>query len=106
MAPVPPRRKSLNDLLVAIVGDAEAVYFQPDSDVEMQYPCIVYERDNSSVQHADNAPYRSALRYQVTYMAYDPDSDVVEKLLALPYCSFNRHFATSGLNHDVFQLYH
>lgn len=105
MVPAPPKRKDLNDLLKELSG-SEFVYFQPDDDTVMQYPCIVYERDNSSVQHADNQPYRSALRYQVTYMAYDPDSDVIDKLLALPLCSFNRHFATSGLNHDVFVIYH
>lgn len=105
MVPAPPRRKSLNDLLIEVLG-TNNVYFQPDANMTMQYPCIAYERDTSSVQHADNQPYRSALRYQVTYMAYDPDSDVVEKLLALPLCSFNRHYATSNLNHDVFVLYH
>jgi hypothetical protein len=105
MVPAPPRRKSLNDLLIEVSG-TDQVYFQPGPDDTMQYPCIVYERDDSSVQHADNQPYRSALRYQVTYMAYDPDSDVIDKLLALPLCSFNRHYATSGLNHDVFVLYH
>jgi hypothetical protein len=105
MAPAPPRRKSLNDLLKELLG-TDFVYFQPGPDVDMQYPCIVYERDNSSVQHADDLPYRSAQRYQVTYMDYNPDSDVVAKLLALPLCSFNRHYATSGLNHDVFMLYH
>lgn len=105
MAPAPPRRKALNDLLKEVLG-SDNVYFQPPDDATMIYPCIVYERDNDSVQHADNLPYRSALRYQVTYMDYNPDSDVVDKLRDLPLCSFNRHFATSGLNHDVFVLYH
>lgn len=105
MAPAPLRRSSLNDLLLEVLG-ADFVYFQPGPDIVMQYPCIVYERDNSSVQHADNQPFRSALRYQVTYMDYNPDSDVVAKLLALPLCTFSRHYATSNLNHDVFTIYH
>lgn len=105
MAPAPLRRSDLNDLLKTVLG-SDCVYFQPGPDTTMQFPCIVYERDRSSVQHADNQPFRSALRYQVTYMDYSPDSDVVAKLLALPLCSFNRHYATSGLNHDVFVLYH
>lgn len=99
------RRRLLNDLLKEVLG-ADNVYFQPPEDRVMQYPCIVYERDDSSVQHADNLPYRQALRYQVTLIDQNPDSDVVDKLLALPLCSFSRHFATSGLNHDVFVLYH
>lgn len=99
------RRKQLNDILKEVLG-ADNVYFQPPEDRIMQYPCIVYERDNSSVLHADNLPYRSHLRYQVTLIDQNPDSVVVDKLLALPLCSFNRHFATSGLNHDVFVLYY
>lgn len=101
------QREELNDYLVEMSGlDEENVYFQPPEDRLLQYPCIVYERDNSSVQHADNFVYRKHLRYQVTYIDQNPDSDVVDKLLALPLCTFSRHFATSGLNHDVFTLYH
>jgi len=72
----------------------------------MIYPCIVYERDNASTKHADDKPYAFAQRYQVTLIDHNPDSDVIDKLNALPLCAFNRHFATSGLNHDVFVIYH
>lgn len=99
------RRRELNDILKLVLG-ADNVYFQPPEDRVMQYPCIVYERDDASASHADNLPYRVVLKYQVTLIDQNPDSDVVDKLLALPSCSFSRHFATSGLNHDVFTLYH
>lgn len=99
------RRRLLNDSLKSILG-SNNVYFQPPPDVVMQYPCIVYERDNALLKHADDLPYKVDQAYQVTYIDPNPDSDVVDKLLALPLCSFNRHFATSGLNHDVFVLYH
>ncbi len=72
----------------------------------MNYPCIVYNRDNASTKHADNLPYRYTQRYEVTLIDKNPDSDVIDKLAAFPLCEFNRHFATSGLNHDVFVIYH
>lgn len=72
----------------------------------MHYPCIVYERDNASLKSADNNPYSWMQRYQVTYIDHSPDSDVIDKLAAYPLSLFNRHFATSGLNHDVFVIYH
>ena len=102
------RRSQFHEILEGIIGAplAEHVYFQPGSDDTMQYPCIVYERDNDSVKHADNIPYRMTQRYQVTYIDTDPDSDVVDKLRALPLSAFNRHFTTSGLNHDVFVIYY
>lgn len=82
------------------------VYFQPSDDAQMDYPCIAYERDNSLTRAADNMPYAWSQRYQVTYMDYDPDSDVIKKLVMFPYSRFDRHFSTSGLNHDVFVIYY
>lgn len=99
-------RSTLQANLAAILGSADDVWFQPDANVNLNYPCIVYERDDTDVDHADNQVYYWMQRYQVTYMAYEPDSDVYEKLVEYPYSDFNRHFATSGLNHDVFVIYH
>lgn len=99
------RRIELQHLLEEAVGSSN-VYFQPPPNVAMQYPCIVYERDNASVNHADNGPYRFIQRYQVTYIDRNPDSDVLARLAAFPLSSYSRHFATSGLNHDVFVIYH
>lgn len=45
-------------------------------------------------------------RYQVTYIDREPDSNVVDKLMEYAYCEYDRYFATSGLNHDVFTIYH
>lgn len=99
------RRRHFNAILKDILGN-DNVYFQPAEDGTIQYPCIVYQRDNASIQPADNQPYSATQRYQVTLIDQNPDSDVVDKLLNLPFSSFNRHFATSGLNHDVFVIYH
>lgn len=101
-------RSSLQAALEEILGvqpDTD-VWFQPPPNVDLNYPCIVYERDDSDVDHADNSVYNWMQRYQVTYIDKSPDSDVLEKLTNYPYSKFNRHFATSGLNHDVFVIYH
>lgn len=102
------RRLELSAILKEIIDPdyTSNVYFQPGPDFKMSYPCFVYERDNVSAKHADNMPYSTAQRYQVTYIDSDPDSDVIDKLNQLEYCAFNRHFATSGLNHDVYVIYH
>jgi hypothetical protein len=41
----------------------------------------------------------------VTAIDRDPDGPLREKVAALPYCFYNRGYAVSGLNHDVFKLY-
>lgn len=99
------RRLQLHSSLVALLG-SENVYFQPPATLQMQYPCIVYERDAASANHADNMPYTVVQGYQVTYISRMPDDDVVDKLMVYPSSRYQRHFATSGLNHDVFVIYH
>lgn len=99
------RRLKFHETLVGILGSRN-VYFQPPPNLAMKYPCIVYERDNTNVQHADNGVYSWRQRYQVTYIDQNPDGPGIDALNMLPLSSFNRHFATSGLNHDVFVIYY
>jgi hypothetical protein len=103
MAP-DPRRLELQELLELTLGSTD-VYFQPPSNVQMKYPCIVYQRDNSETIFAGNSLYNHKKRYQVTVIDRNPDSEIPDKILALQWCSFNRFFTTSGLNHTVFTLF-
>lgn len=98
------QRLDLQAILVERLG-SDNVYFQPPPTVQMQYPCIVYNRDSSSTDFADNQPYRSKKRYQVTVIDYDPDSEIPDRVESLPLCSFNRFFTTDQLNHTVFNLF-
>lgn len=72
----------------------------------LQYPCLIYERKEARKFFADNGTYIWRQGYTVTYIDYDPDSDVVSELMIFPYSEYDRHFSTSGLNHDVFTIYH
>lgn len=103
----PSRRSSLSEKLNEIMDEVNGhVYYQPPSNLVMSYPCIVYELEDVNIRFADNGPYSLWDRYQATLIRKDPDSPVIRKLLGLPHSSFSRHFATSGLNHDVFVIYH
>lgn len=72
----------------------------------MEYPCIVYERDHADTKFAGNRPYSFRQRYQVTLIAKDPDSDILDKIRALPLCLYDRGYAANNLNHDIFALYY
>lgn len=98
-------RVDLQYLLEGILG-SRYVYFQPPESVKLKYPCIVYERSDIRTVKADNLKYTVQKRYTVTYISEDPDSDVPDKLIQLPYCSFDRHFKSGNMNHDVFDLYY
>ena len=80
-------------------------YFQPEQNVSMVYPAIVYERNVSRTQFADNIPYSNANRYTVTVIDEDPDSGIPHKVAALPMTKHNRFFVSGKLNHDVYDVY-
>jgi hypothetical protein len=94
------------DLHAILLGLGVAhVYFQPPSNVTMQYPCIVYQRDRANTEFAGNSPYRYTKRYQVTVIDKNPDSVIPDKVKNLSMCLHDRFFVADNLNHDVFILY-
>lgn len=101
-----PRRLLLQKLLEDISGLPESqVHFQPPTGMEMEWPVVTYSRGRADTDFADNLPYRSAQSYTVTVIHPDPDNEIKDKVAALPYCSFDRWYATDGLNHDVYTLF-
>ena len=95
-------RQQLQSLLETIT---EHVYFQTPTNIKLQYPCIIYERDDSWSVSAGNRPYARIKRYQVTVVDRNPDSELPDEVESLPYCSFVRHFSADNLNHYVFTLF-
>lgn len=91
-------------LLETLLGSSN-VYFQPPASFKMIYPCIVYQRDNEDNKYANNLPYSQNKRYAVTVIDRNPDSEIPDKVAALPLSSFTRHFTADNLNHDVYNLY-
>ena len=71
----------------------------------MQYPAIVYSRDDIENEHANNGVYMQSTAYTIIVIDADPDSEVVSKVSKLPQCTFDRHYAADNLNHDSFTLY-
>jgi len=100
------KRLDLQALLESLVGPSGKVYFQPPESMQMQYPCIVYQRYNALSEFADGLPYIHNKRYQVTVIDSDPDSPIPDKIATLPMCTYNRFFVVTNLNHDVFNLYY
>lgn len=81
------------------------VYYNPPADVRMSYDAIVFSRSRIENTFADNRVYRQLNRYEVTVITRDPDAPIIQKISSLPQCSFDRHFVSSNLHHNVFTLY-
>ena len=97
-------RLDLQTLLEQLLGSRN-VYFQPPPSLQMEYPCIVYKRDDARTIFADNSPYKHERRYQVIVVDRNPDSNIPLKVAGLPKCTFNRFYTANNLNHDVFNLF-
>ena len=95
-------RLQLHEILKSFVDN---VYFQPPENIQLVYPCIIYNRGFADTKFADNAPYDHVLRYMVTVIDRDPDSDIPGKVAALPMSIFNRFYTADNLNHDVYNVF-
>ena len=99
------QRLKLHELLCEILGSRN-VYFQPPESLKMEYPAIRYSRGDIDNRYANNNPYIQSRQYEIIVIDRDPDSEIVSKISRLPKCSFNRHYISNNLNHDVFTLYY
>jgi len=99
------RRLELQTILENILGSRN-VYFQPPSNTKLSYPCIIYNRSNIESRYANNAKYNTRVRYSLMLIGRSPESELVEELLKLPYCSYDRFYTADTLNHDTFTLYY
>lgn len=82
------------------------VYFNPPSSVSMNYEAIRYKLSTIQSNFANNSIYKRMKAYDVTLITYDPESEFVDKILALPYCSFNTSYVADNLYHFTFKLYY
>ena len=88
-----------------ILGSSN-VHFQPPESIKLNYPCILYELSGIDTLRADDILYGSKRRYMVTLIDPDPDSEYIDKILKLPYCTLDRPFMADDLNHYAFTLYY
>lgn len=105
------RRLLLHDTLCGILscpnrGDECRAYFQPPESVKMKYPAIVYGLDDIENMYANDGVYLSHQKYSITVIDKNPDSPIVDKVAALPFCRFNRSYQKDNLNHYVFTIFY
>lgn len=99
------RRLELHKILTEFLGN-EHVYYQPPENLKMVYPCIRYTKDDIDLTYADNTQYFNKKKYLITYIDKLPDNEIIDKLLSLPSSSYDRHYISDNLNHDVITLYY
>ena len=98
-------RLDLQSKFEELLGNTH-VYHDPPANVEMEYDAIRYSKRKPDTKYANNKRYKNMNCYEVIVIAKRPDHPVIEKLLDLPYCSYDRHYVANNLHHDVLTIYH
>ena len=81
------------------------VYFQPPASVTMEYPAIKYSKSRIDTKKANDSTYSKFTRYELIVISKKPDDPVIDKLLDLPYCSYDRSYKADNLYHDTLSIY-
>ena len=97
-------RLELQIKLEEILGSRN-VYYQPPETIKMEYPAIVYSKDDISTKSANDTKYVKTNRYQIIVIDRKPDNPAIDELLNLPMCSYDRYYTEDNLHHDALTLY-
>ena len=98
-------RLKLQEELETLLG-SKNVYYQPPESLKIEYPAIIYSKDDIKKVSADNTAYALYNRYQIIVIDKRPDNPVVNKILRLPMSDFSRNYKSDNLYHDVLSLYY
>lgn len=99
------RRLELQNKFEELLGSRN-VYYQPPETIKMNYPAIIYSKSRIDTDKANNSTYSKFTRYDVIVIDRKPDNPVIERLLELPYCSYDRFYKSDNLNHDSLSIYY
>lgn len=98
------QRLKLQILLEELL-ESRNVYFQPPSNLRMNYPCIVYELSRIQNQYADDLKYLKKVGFSVKFITRKPDDNMVLKLDNLPFTYFETHYIVDNLHHYQYTMY-
>ena len=98
-------RLELQAKLEGLLGEKH-VYYQPPETLKIEYPAIIYSKSKIVTKKANDSTYLKDTRYDVIVIDKRPDNPVINKLLDLQYCSYDRSYKSEGYNHDALTLYY
>lgn len=97
-------RMAIQTILETVLGSSN-VYYQPPENIKLKFPCIIYSLADIRTRYADNYPYTSKRMYEIRLIHKNPDNDIVDKILDLPTCKFDRSYPYDNMHYFVFTIY-
>lgn len=95
-------RLELHDELLKF---SKNVYYQPPSNLQMVYPCIVYSKAGKKTLYGNDKIYSSTQEYQLTVIDRSSSSTVADDIENhFQYCSIQQYFTVDNLYHTTLDL--
>lgn len=98
-------RLELQTTLEKVLG-SHNVYYEPPQNLTLKYPCIVYHRESTNQERADNVGYIRHGKYELMLISKNPADPTVDRLLDLKMIDHTARFTVDGLSHDQFVIYY
>lgn len=97
-------RVKLHNELLRFIPNA---YFQPPSNIQMTYPCIVYSKSERDVRFGNDKRYLIKQAYRLMLIERVPDSGVADAIEgAFQNCAIEQYYTVDNLNHTIIKLYY
>lgn len=103
------RQVEFQKLLKSLMGTAASfpdVFYQPPGGQTLTYPCIIYERSKGRTLHANNGVYAHFVSYDVKFITRNPKDPIIDKIIKLPKCYFDRPYKADNLYHYSYTIYY
>lgn len=98
-------RLNLQAKLEELMGNRN-VYYDPPSNVNMQYDAIRYSLSTPDIHYADNKKYNLTNCYELIVISRRSDPEVVGKILELPYTTPGKPYVSDNLHHYPITIYY
>jgi len=83
------------------------VYFQPPSNQQMKYPCIVYHKNGKDRKFGNDKLYFVKQGYRLTVIETHPDGTIADEIeSAFEYCTIAQNFVSDSLHHTTLNLFY
>lgn len=89
-------------VLKEIVGDN--IYFNPPSNLKIQYPCCVCSINDILNKNADDEVYNQNVRYDCTLITKNVNDPLLKELSKINTFRYSRHYVVDGLHHYAFLI--
>lgn len=97
--------RELQTKFMELLG-TNSVYYQPPTSQKLKYDCIVFSKKEIRVKRANDSVYSKDNYYEGIVIARDPDPEILDKLIMLPYCNLDRFYIADNLYHYPFTIFY